>query len=81
PETDNPNIHIFTSSLHAHEVNIKNMEEEYRNQIKELLGQWLMDYPDIKPVSSSSSSGCNSGFFACGHGLLLIALILKRKTH
>lgn len=81
PETDNPNIHIFTSSNHAHEVTIKNMEEEYSNQIKGLLSQWLIEYPDIKPLSSSSSSGCNSGFFAYGHGLLLIALILKRKRH
>jgi len=58
PETDNKNIHVFISSKDAHNIKIKNMEEELSTEIKALLSTWLIH----ENVVASSGSGCNSGF-------------------
>ncbi|MBQ8693080.1 MAG: hypothetical protein IJ520_08055, partial [Synergistaceae bacterium] len=81
PETDNQNIHIFTSSKDAHKVKIKNMEESLSTEIKALLGEWLaVEFgADDKNVSNSSGSGCNLRFSLLSFNLLLIAMLFRRR--
>lgn len=80
PETDNQDIHVFISSKEAHNVGIRNMEEELSTEIKALLNEWLIvEEDDSKTVSRSSSGGCNLGFPLLSSNLLLIVLLLRRK--
>ena len=80
PETDNQDIHVFISSKEAHNVGIRNMEEELSTEIKALLNEWLIaEEDDSKTVSRSSSGGCNLGFQLLSSNLLLIVLLFRRK--
>ena len=81
PETDNENIHVFVSSTDAHRVNIKEMEEESRTEIKALLSEWLATdaESDDKYAVSSSGSGCDSGFSLLSCSLVMIGVLFRRK--
>ena len=77
PETDNENIHIFTSSKVAHSVEINSMEDDMKAEITELLNTWLFDDSGSENVLSSSSGGCNSGASLIALGLVVV--LLKKK--
>ena len=85
PETDNPNIHIFTSSEYAHITDINSMNEEMKKEITALLSEWLKQDPKennndelTKNTLLSSSGGCNSGIslFALGFVFVLLKKII-----
>ncbi len=75
PETDNENIHIFTSSKSSHGIEINSLEDDMKAEIKALLSSWL-EYDPESVFSSSSSGGCNSGMSLFALGL---AFILRKK--
>ena len=77
PETDNENIHIFTSSKAAHGVEINSMEDDMKAEITELLNTWLLDDSGSENMIGSSSGGCNSGISLIALGLVVI--MLKKK--
>ena len=75
PETDNENIHVFTSSRDAHNIRISKMADEQKNEITALITQWLQQDTTQQHISSSGG-GCN----AAGLGYVCLAvLIFKRK--
>ena len=77
PETDNENIHIFTSSKDSHGIEINSIEDDMKAEIKDLLDTWLLEEKsESENALSSSSGGCNSGMplFALG-----LAFILRKK--
>lgn len=55
---DNPNVHIFTTSM-SHAANIAGMPSEQQAEITELLDRWLLLGGWYH--KSGSASGCNAG--------------------